>query len=299
MPSEMISGPDLGGGYLHQLTRDTEGAQSTFTYHAQIGGDDAGGPPLGPLDAFGFAHPASPCQFGGPRCWHRRFLLPLGETPRVRAAYNRTRFVLETMLKQRFAGQAVGLDAALAEIVRRVGPALGADGIPWHVGGSAAARLLGAEIAPRDIDLGTTRAGVDRIAATLTDYLIEPVAPTDWPGVGIVQGARAFVGTFQEGARTEWAVPLDPGTVAGPAEWSSDLASVRTLPVAYAGAEIRVTRPEYALVKAASQGATDRLPALAALVRRIGPARDLLDRLLASRDVPAPAAETVRALVDR
>jgi hypothetical protein len=296
--SEMISGPDLGGGYLHQLSRDTERDRTTFTYHAQIGGDDAGGPPLGPLDAFGFVHPPSSCQFGGPRCWHRRFLLPVAETPRVRQAYNRTRFVMETMLKQRFGGAPVGVKAALAELVRRIAPALAAESLPWYVGGSAAAWLLGADVVPRDVDLGTDRRGVDRIAAAVPEYLIEAVAPTDWPGAGIVRGARAFVGTFSEGARAEWAVPLDPAPTALGAEWSGDPARVRTVPVAWEGGTIAATRPEYALVRAAIHGATDRFPPLAGLVRRLGPDRALLDELLAAPGVPASVPATVRALVD-
>ncbi len=295
----MISGPDLGGGYLHQLSRDAEGDRTTFTYHAQVGGDDAGGPPLGPLDALGFSHPANPCQFGGPRCWHRRFLLSVGETPRVRQAYNRTRFVMETMLRQRFGGAPVGIEAALTEIVRRIAPTLRAESIEWYVGGSAAPWLLGAPLSPRDVDLGTSRAGVDRIAAALPEYLIEPVGPTDWPGVGIVHGARAFVGTFQEGARAEWSVPLEPDRSALGAEWSGEPAAVKTLPVAFGGTSIAVTRPEYALVRAASHGATDRFAPLVALLGRVGPDPELLEQLLASPGLPASVRDSVRSLARR
>jgi hypothetical protein len=295
VPSEMISGPDLGGGYLHQLTRDADGARTTFTYHAQIGGDDAGGPPLGPLDAFGFVHPPTPCQFGGPRCWHRRFLLAVADTPRVRAAYNRTRFVMETMLKQRYAGAPVGVAGALKELLARLPPVVDGGPPPWYVGGSAAAWLLGADLAPRDLDLGTDRAGVDRIAAAVAEFLIEPVGPTDGPGGAIVHGARAFVGTFQEGARVEWSVPLEP--VHGPlaAEWSGVPARVRTITVAWGGGRVAASRPEYALVRAAARGATDRFPPLRALLRRLGPDPELLRELLEGPDVPAALRETVRS----
>jgi hypothetical protein len=297
VPSEMLSGPDLGAGYLHQLTVDRTGEATTFSYHAQDGGQDANGPPIGPLDALGFVHPTDGCQFGGPRCWHRRFLLPFAETPKVRLAYNRFRFVLDTMLKQAPAGEAAGVDGALAELVRRVAPTLRTEGIEWYVGGSTAARLLGAPLAPHDIDLGTSRDGVDRIAQLIPEYLIEPLGTTDWPPQGIVRGARAFVGTFREGARVEWAVAIAPAGPSATDAWSGPPSEVRTLEVAVGGEPIRVARPEYALVRSAERNTTDRQAALTELVRNVGPDAALLERLLtASRLAPA-AREAVRRSV--
>ncbi len=200
-PSEMLSGPDLGGGYLHQLSLDRLGEATTFTHHAQDGGDDAGGPPLGDLAPLGFAHPESPCMFGGPRCWHRRYLLPFASTQKVRAAYVRQRFVLETTLRQLYAGEPVPFREALRETLARIAGPLRSEGTEWYVAGSAAVALLGGGGSPMDIDLGTTREGVDRLGALLADYLIEPVAPTDWPPGGrLVVGARAFVGTPRSGS---------------------------------------------------------------------------------------------------
>ncbi|MCI4366078.1 MAG: hypothetical protein L3K10_08530 [Thermoplasmata archaeon] len=280
MAREMLSGPDLGGGYLHQLSIDREGEVTTFTYHAQEGGADAGGPAKGPLDVLGFAHPDNPCQFGGPRCWHRRFLLPFAETAKVRMAYNRFRFVLEAMMNQAYSGGAVAVEAALAEFVRRVGPPLAAEGVDWYVGGSTAALLLGARLAPRDLDVGTTRPGVDRIAELLPEYLIEPVGPTDWPSSGIVRGARAFVGTFREGARVEWSVPIEPGTSDPSSEWTGRPGEVRTLEVTVGGMPVRVTRPEYGLVRAAVKGDSRRTDVLVELVRKVGPDLELLRQIV-------------------
>jgi hypothetical protein len=290
--SELVSGPDLGAGYLHQLSIDRADDRVTFTYHAQDGGADANGPPIGPLEAIGYVHPPSACQFGGPRCWHRRFLLPFAETPRVRQTYNRSRFVLEATLRQRFAGAPVPAEAALAEVVARLRAPLEREGIPWYVGGSMGARLLGAALAPTDLDLGTNRAGVDRIGALLAEYLVEPVAPTDWPGAGIVHGARAFVGTLAEGARVEWAVPLDPAPASG--EWSGDPARVRRLSVEFRGAPLSVARPEYGLVRAGRRGDPPRVAIWGALVQRLGVDRELLDELLATGAVPAPTAAELR-----
>jgi len=296
VPSEMISGPDLGGGFLHQLTIDRSEDRTTFTFHAQDGGSDAGGPPPGPLDVFGFVHPPSPCPFGGPRCWHRRFLLPFLEAPKVRLAYNRNRFVLEAMLAQIYQSAPVRVEDALAALVERLGEPGPGIAPPWYVGGSTAAWLLGAELVPRDIDLGTTREGVDRIAALLGDYLIEPLATTDGSGGRIVRGARAFVGTFREGARVEWCHPLE--MEAEDPEWSIRIEQVRRVPVTFRGRQVEVTRPEYALVRAVGHGRTDRIPTLVATARRLGIDHALLDELLRRWKVPAKASEALAARLE-
>jgi hypothetical protein len=294
MPSEMLSGPDLGAGYLHQLTTDRDGDRTTYTYHAQDGGADANGPPKGPLDALGFVHPPSPCPFGGPRCWHRRFLLPFTETPKVRQTYNRHRFVLQAMIDQAHAGAVAAVETALGEIVGRVAAAREIGDDDWYVGGSTAAKVLGAAIAPHDIDLGVTRGGVDRLGAVLADYLIEPLATTDWPQLGIVRGARAFVGTFTSGARVEWAIPLEPVLDAPLSEWSPRPGVARLLTASLGGHSIRVSRPEYALVRAAEEKDATRFAAIGALVSKLGADRELLGVLLDRSPLSAPACDTVR-----
>jgi hypothetical protein len=290
MPSEMLSGPDLGAGFLHQLTTERDGDRTTFTFHAQDGGQDANGPPKGPLDVFGFVHPASPCPFGGPRCWHRRFLIPFAETPRVRPCYNRHRFVLQTMIDQVYDSAPVAVDAAVGEIAARLAE------LPtgsWFVGGSAGAWLLGAPVSPNDIDLGVSREAVDRVSTALTEYLIEPVATTDWPGVGIVRGARAFVGTFAAGARVEWAVRLDPG---GDREWSVTADGPPRPRVERSGRSIVVERPEYALVRSARKRRPSTVP-FAEWLRSYGADRDLLESLIARDRLPVAAAAQVRAAI--
>jgi hypothetical protein len=276
----MLSGPDLGGGFLYQLSVDREGDPAAFIFHAQDGGSDAGGPPKGPLDVFGFVHPPSPCMFGGPRCWHRRFLAPFGEAPRVRQAYNRVRFVMETMTSQAFEGAPVAVEPGTAEVVARIAPALEREGVEWFIGGSVAAWLQGASVAPRDLDLGTTRAGVDRIAQLLAEYLIEPLATTDWPTAGIVRAARAFVGTFREGIRVEWSVPLEPRELLPYEEWSGQAGVARLETTSFRGRTVRLSRPEYSLVRAAEKHRAPSVSALVALVRKRGADWELLDILL-------------------
>lgn len=298
MTSEMLSGPDLGAGFLHQLSFDTEGEATTFTFHVQDGGSDAGGPPIGSPEAFGFAPARSACMFGGPRCWHRRFLLPRSEAPRVRQAYNRNRFVLETMVGQAYGNRPVDLRGGLREVLRRLGGPGPAEDPDWYVGGSAAALLLGAPVSPHDLDLGTSRAGVDRIAAALSEYLIEPVAPTDWPGVGIVRAARAFVGSFQEGVRVEWAVPLEPHEPRPFEEWSGP-GVVRLETAEFEGRRVRVSRPEYALVRSAEKGGTEVMRALAGFVRDHGVDRPLLDVLLERSPMALGEREALRKELER
>lgn len=284
-PSELLSGPDLGGGYLHQLSVDRLDASTTFTHHAQDGGLDAGGPPIGDLAPFGFVHPAAPCMFGGPRCWHRRYLLPLAEAARVRFAYQRFRLVLATMLAQAYGRAPVGFDAALTEVVRKVAGPLREEGIEWYVAGSGALRLLGAPAVPHDIDLGVARPGVARIGELLAEYLIEPVAPTDWPPSRLVRAARAFVGTPRDGARVEWSVPLEPGGARPLEEFTGTPGVARTVPVPFGGQELRVSRPEYSLVRAAVRRRPALEQAALAAIQSVGLDAELLETLLARSPV--------------
>jgi hypothetical protein len=296
-PSELVSGPDLGGGYLHQLSIDRAGGTTSFTHHAQDGGDDAGGPPIGELGPLGFVHPSAACMFGGPRCWHRRYLLPFSATPRVRAAYQRHRFVLDRMLRQ-LAGEApIGVDDALREVIRRVAAPLAAEGIPWYVAGSTSVRLLAGAGAPRDIDLGTTRAGIDRLGELLADYLVEPVGPTDWPGGRLVVGGRAFVGSPRSGARVEWAVPLGPREAGRWEEFAPVAGVTRTAPARFDAADLLVSRPEYALVRAAEKDRPASVDAAVAAVERLGVDRELLELLLARSRLSGAGRAAVRARV--
>ncbi len=299
-PSEMLSGPDLGGGFLHQLSIDRLGEATTFTHHAQDGGDDAGGPPIGSLEPLGFVHPAAPCMFGGPRCWHRRYLLPFAGTGRVRAAYARHRFVLETMLRQLYAGAPVPFESGFRELVGRIAGPLRSEGIPWYIGGSAGVTLAGGGGTPNDIDLGTSRAGVDRLGTLLAEYLVEPVAPTDWPpGERLVVGARAFVGSPRDGLRVEWSVPLEERTDLRWPEFSGVPGAARTACVNFEGTEIEVSRPEYAMVRAQERHRPAALDAaLRAAVRLGGSDRELLEVLLAQSALSAGDRAALRRAAD-
>jgi hypothetical protein len=279
MPREMISGPDLGAGYLHQLSIDRED-ETWFTYHAQEGGQDANGPPKGPLAPIGFVHPATACQFGGMRCWHRRFQLPAIDSARVRATYNRHRFVLQTTLDQLFADSPIPVEAALEELLTRIERPLDAEGVPFYVMGSAGAWLQRVPVRPRHIDLGTTERGVERIGELLKEYLIEPVAPTDWPGTSRLVGGRAFVGSLSSGMRVAWAVPHpeEPeSTLMAEGAWR-EIAPLGE--VGWAGHALRVSRLEFCVVRCAKRQDWDRLTQLGAGLHGRGPDPELLERLI-------------------
>ena len=295
VPSELLSGPDLGGGYLHQLSIDRREGTTTFTHHAQEGGQDAGGPPVGDLAGLGFVHPPTPCMFGGPRCWHRRYLLPFAATPRVRFAYQRCRFVLETMLKQDHALAPVPFDDGLAEVVGRLSGPLASEGLPWYVAGSGSVRLLGGGGDPRDLDVGTVRAGVERLGELLAEYLIEPVAPTDRPSGELVLGGRAYVGTPRSGLRVEWAVPLEPREPARWEEFAGTPGVTRTVPAIYRGLAVTVSRPEYALVRAAGRGRAEAVEHALSALRKVGVDAELLDVLLARSALDEAARSALRA----
>lgn len=211
MTRELLSGPDLGGGYLHQLSIDREEGVESFTHHAQEGGDDAGGPPRGPLDRLGFTHPKEPCMFGGPRCWHRVYRLPPSEAGRVRAAYARYRFVLSALLDQVYGGSPRPVASTLRELIRDVAEPLNKEGHLWWFSGSTARWLEGSGEGPEWLEIEVDEAAGRRLAELLSAYLIEPWSPTDWPHRGAVVGARAFLGTPREGLRAEWCLVGLPG----------------------------------------------------------------------------------------
>ncbi len=200
---EMISGPDLGAGYLHQLTRDRAGGRVAFTFHAQAGGEDASGPPKGPLGPLGWTFPEEMCPLGGRACWHRRFELVESETGLVRATYQRTRLVLAAMLDALYGGAPPAIGPALEEVLDRFASDPAGPLPTWGITGELAERPTGGDRPVGSIEILTDVEGVRRIAEVLRDYLIEPPATTMW-GARRLVAARAFVGSPASGARVGW-----------------------------------------------------------------------------------------------
>lgn len=270
---EMVSGPDLGGGHLHQLSLDELADGTTrVIFHAQAGGVDAGGPPLGDPAPLGYAQVTEYCPLGGPRCFHREFELGLADMPRARAAYNRMRFVFATMLAQVHGAGPAPPESALHEALSAVAHALGSTAIPWMVGGGASLYLRGLRRAPTDLDLGTTTAGVERIAAALNAYLIEPAARTDWGGQRRL-AARAFVGTFVEGLRVECAAPLARPESPVDREWWLEAPDSPPRPVSWQGLQVPLSPVVYALVRRLRRGDRETVDQIldSPLVREISP----------------------------
>lgn len=296
MPWEMLSGPDLGGGFLFQLTVEPVGGRARLIYHAQEGGIDASGPPKGSPLPFGFVRTESSCRIGGRDCYHRTFDLDAEAVPRARMAYNRLRFVTAPMLEQRYGGADVPVRAAVEEIATRLAPAFAERPDGWFVGGSAAAWLQGSPVPPDEIDIGAGRSGVGTIASALGDYLIEPLAETTWRETGPIFGARAYVGTLRSGVRVRWGI-LPEGAPRRAGDLGADPEEVSTRALAVGGRTIRVSRAEYGLLRAAERGDRAEERAIAGLLRTEGADPKLLERLLAASGVAPSDRARLRAAV--
>lgn len=278
---ELVSGPDVGGGFLFQLTRERGEPLAVYTVHAQEGGLDGGDLPSGTPAEVGFQLAAGMCSIGGRRCYHRTYELPLSENARVRFAYNRLRFVIGPMLEQRAGRRPVPYDEGIATALPRIARALGPAGTPWMIGGSSAAAFDGAAVMPHDVDLLTDRAGVDAIAGALEEFVIEPPALTRWADGPPRLAAKAFVGTLTDGLRVEWAEPWPDGAPTPPAEAEWTAATLgRARSVSWHGETIPIAPIEYALAAALRRSDDARVRAILAARAPATLDRGLLDGLL-------------------
>jgi hypothetical protein len=294
LPSELLSGPDLGGGFLFQLTREVLPAPGTFTFHAQEGGTDAAQAPAGSPGSIGFERPATPCMYGGNGCWHLVLPLPEGERSAVRVAYNRTRFVIDPMLSQAAHVRDAPIDAAMRELLGRIVTPLRDSGIAWQIGGSAAAWLRGIDLAPGDIDLGVDEPATPRLAELIQEYLVVPNhrGPTY---LGRTRGA-AFLGTLKSGMRVEWGGASTAGTPDGRlSEWDGPGWTRRVATVTWEGFPVPVAPIEFEIVRLAERAQSARLDALLGSPK-LGP----IDRpLLAQLFAESTATPDLRSHVDR
>jgi hypothetical protein len=217
---QLVSGPDVGGGYLLQLSQDREPELPGFTYHLQEGGLDAAAPPADSVEWLGFERSARSCMFGGNRCWERHF--PAGTEPSsaVRNRYNRFRFVLGPLLEQRAGRKPVPLGSGLRSLIERIAGPMEADRIPWWISGDAAGWVRGGSSHPEALDLTTTEEGSRRLAILLADSELWPTVRVERPGRTTRWEGAAFLGTFVDGVLVRW---TDRGEAvgasgAGPAE---------------------------------------------------------------------------------
>lgn len=210
---ELVSGPDVGGGYLLQLSRDRE--PPGFTYHLQEGGTDAARPPAASVEWLGFSRPARACMFGGTNCWERSFPAGLETASAVRNRYNRFRFVLGPLLEQRAGRTPVPFAAGLRALLERIAAPLTEERIAWAVQGAAADWLLHGGATPHGVELATTDEGCARLGVLLADSEIWPVAPVGVPGVAARYEGAAFLGTLVDGLLLRWSGPLAPPSAGG------------------------------------------------------------------------------------
>jgi len=231
------------------------------------------------------------CPIGGRACWHRSSITDPRDATRVRFAYNRLRFVFGVALAQAAGARPVPFDAGVRDLIRRVAPALAATRTPWIVGGSASAALQGVPLKPNDIDLATTEAGVAQVADALSEWLTEAPGRARW-GPGAPRfGGRAFIGTFVDGVRAEWAEAEPDGPMVS--EWSRAQLSAPDRAVVE-GVRVPVAPLEFALVKAVGRDRADREAAILARLREVGVDHSLLDRVLEAASLPPPRADRLR-----
>jgi hypothetical protein len=283
LAAELISGPDLGGGFLFQLSRDRAPLPAGFTYHVQDAGSDASAAPAGAPDRIGYARPERPCMYGGRECWHKGFALPASEALRVRTAYNRTRFVIGPMLAQASGSHPAPVRAGLRELLGRIAGPLEAEGIAWQIAGSTAAWIRGVPLAPADIDVGVAAPGAARVAELVEEYLVEPLHPDEASGGAGHLVAAAFVGTFSEGIRVEWGsrAASPDGPARSVAEGGGPGWVERRARVAWERWEVPLAPIEFELIRSAERGRDDRVELLLAHLQREGNDAELLARLLA------------------
>jgi hypothetical protein len=292
LPIELVSGPDVGGGYLLQLTWSRPPLESVFTFHLQPGGTDAAGEASATPDRLGFRHPALSCPIGGPRCWERTFRCGGERRSMVRLSYNRFRFALAPLLDQ-VAGKVVPpIESALRQLLPVTSQILEARGIPWEIGGSAGAWLRGVPLVPGDIDLGTTAEGATALAEELQDYLIAPLSATGEPGSSGRVGAEAFLGTLKDGARVEWSGASPESLEAEPfSEWGGPDVWARRQRVIWQQFDIPVAPLEFDLVRGAERQRNDRIEVIVGHLRRTSFDRPLLLRTLEGSKL-SPEART-------
>ncbi|MCI4323766.1 MAG: hypothetical protein L3K03_07095 [Thermoplasmata archaeon] len=297
LPTELVSGPDVGGGYLLQLTWSRPPASSAFTFHLQPGGTDAAGEAAATPDRLGFRHPSVSCPIGGPRCWERSFRCGAERRSMVRLAYNRFRFALAPLLEQ-VAGIAVPpVESALEQLLPVASQVLEARGIPWEIGGSAGAWIRGVPLVPGDIDLGTTAEGATVLAEELQDYLIAPLAVTDHLGNSDRLGAEAFLGTLKDGARVEWSGASSDSLETEPFnEWGGPGVWARRQRMTWHQFDVPVAPLEFDLVRAAERQRKDRIELIVDHLRRSSYDRGLLAQAL---DVSTLLPEARSRLVAR
>ncbi len=291
LPSQLLSGPDLGGGFLFQLTRERAPLPPGFTFHLQEAGLDAAHPPAASPRLLGFEHPAEPCMYGGRDCWHLPLPLSEGELLPVRVAYNRTRFVLDPMLAQAAHLRPAPIAEGLRELLERIGGPMGDSHVAWQIGGSAGAWLRGARIDPADLDLSVEERGFPLLAEALSEYLVVPPHPIG-PAPDAPRRAAAFVGTLQAGIRVEWG-SVDPAAGAI-SEWEGPGWAERRERIPWEGHEVWLAPVEFEAIRLGHRGGGPRWEAVLELAARRPFDGALIEAILGAEPLPPLLAEELR-----
>ena len=113
--------------------------------------------------------PGTMCPFGGRQCWHRSFDTDDREVGAVRAAYNRSRFVMEAELSS-VPSRHGPVGGGLEEWQRRVAPTLDREGVPWCSRGGTG-RVQGASDPVPQLTIWMNEAGVRAAAEAIPEHI--------------------------------------------------------------------------------------------------------------------------------
>ncbi|MCI4345572.1 MAG: hypothetical protein L3K07_02285 [Thermoplasmata archaeon] len=294
----LLSGPDVGGGFLLQLSEERPPLPAGYTYHLQEGGTDAAAAPAASLEPLGFAHPPAACMFGGPRCWERSFAAPGESASAVRNSYNRFRFILGPLLEQRAGRRPVPMEQGLTELLDRLLEPLRLTSVPWEIGGSTGAWIRGVPIAPKHIDVGTTADGARVIGQLLEDARTEPVHERVEPDGRRQLWGSAFLGTLVEGVRVEWGgATRDVEEGAAEGEWHGRGLWTRVERVEWHGRRVPLAPLEFELVRLLERGRNPEAEAVLKAAEGSLHVSTLKTALDGSRLSPAQRAELGKRLL--
>jgi hypothetical protein len=106
---------------------------------------------------------------------------------------------VEAMLAQQALRHPVPWQEALQAFLARIQD----EDLYWFLGGSGALALRGLDVTPRDFDLITDRAGAQRMAALLSDVLVEPLQRSEgwiaeWFGRAFMHARIEWVGDVHD-----------------------------------------------------------------------------------------------------
>jgi hypothetical protein len=131
--------------------------------------------------------------------------------------------------------------------------------VDWFLLGSTALLVRGADVPPNDIDLATDEVGAWKLGETFEDFMLWPVAATDWP-------IARFFGRMFLHTTIEWVGDVRPEVdEPSPRPWGP-LGQSRLETVSWHGHDIRVPPLDLHLADERARGRAAHVEAIEALM---------------------------------